>query len=81
MYRKYLLAAALGAVFAAPAFAATTMPIATKHTYYVSQDTKTLKCYVVTKIGKRGSKIGATGYKTKTAATKAMAAAPECNKM
>jgi uncharacterized membrane protein len=73
MYRKYLIAAGVVIALAAPAFAATT--------YYVSQDQTTLKCYVVTKIGKNGQQIGTKGYKTKTAATKAMAAAPECNKM
>jgi uncharacterized membrane protein len=81
MYRKYLLAAAVVAAFAAPGFAATTMPAATNPTYYVSQDKTTLKCYVVTKIGKNGQRIGKTGYLTKSAATKALKAAPECNKM
>ncbi len=73
MYRKYLVAATLVAAFATPSFAATT--------YYVSQDKTTLKCYVVTKIGKNGQQIGKTGYLTKSAATKALKAAPECNKM
>jgi Tfp pilus assembly major pilin PilA len=91
MYRKYLVAAAVIAALAGPAFAATTMTpaptaaaptaVSTKPTYYVSQDKTTLKCYVVTKIGKNGQKIGKTGYPTKSAATKALKAAPECNKM
>jgi len=70
MYRKYLLTAALIASFAAPAFAAT-------H-YMVSQDTRTQKCYVVTKIGKHGMKIGTDTYKTKALARAALKAAPEC---
>ena len=70
MYRKLMLAAALVTFVAAPAFAATT--------YYVSQDQTTHKCYVVTKIGKNGMQIGATGYPTKAKARAALKAAPEC---
>ena len=71
MYRKTLIAGALLVVFAAPAFAATA-------TYYVSQDTRTHKCYVVKKIGKHGMQIGTESYATKAAAAAALKAAPEC---
>ena len=69
MYRKLILAAALVTFVAAPALAA--------RTYYVSQDTRTHKCYVVTKIGKHGMQIGAS-YSTKSKAKVALAAAAEC---
>ena len=70
MYRKYLLTAALILSFAAPALAA--------KQYYVSQDTRTHKCYVVAKIGTHGMQIGTTGYPTKAKAKAALKAAPEC---
>ena len=71
MYRKLMLAAALVTFVAAPALAAA-------HTYYVSQDQTTHKCYVVTKIGKNGMQIGKTGYPTKAKTRAALKAAPEC---
>lgn len=82
MYRKYLIASAIVAALVAPAFAATSTTMTpTKHTYYVSQDKTTLKCYVVTKIGKNGQQIGKITYPTKSKATAAMKVASECNKM
>ncbi len=81
MYRKYWLVTALVGACSAPcvATAATIVP-ATTPIYFVSQDKTTFKCYVVAKIGKNGQVIGQTGYLTKSAALKALKAAPECNK-
>jgi uncharacterized membrane protein len=70
MIRKYLIAAALVVAVAAPAYAATQ--------YMVSQDQTTLKCYVVTKIGKNGMQIGATSYATKALAQAALKASTKC---
>jgi uncharacterized membrane protein len=70
MYRKLILAAALVTFVAAPALAA--------RTYYVSQDTRTHKCYVVTKIGKHGVQVGLSGYSMKSKARAALASASEC---
>ena len=72
MYRKYLLAAALVAAFAAPTFAATS--------YYVAHDAKTHKCSVATTKpdGKTMMMIGTAAYSTEAAATAAMKAAKEC---
>ena len=71
MYRKYLLTAALVTAFVVPAFAETT-------TFYVSQDTRTHRCYVVAKVGSHGKQIGPTDYNSRTAARAALKAAPEC---
>ena len=70
MYRKYLLAAALVASFAAPSFAATD--------YYVAQDAKTHKCSVVTTKpdGKTMMMIGT--YKSQADADAAEKAAKAC---
>ena len=72
MYRKYLLAAALVAAFAAPSFAATS--------YYVAQDAKTHKCSVVTTKpdGKATVMIGTAAYTTEAAANTAMKADKAC---
>ena len=72
MYRKYLLAAALVATFAAPSFAAVT--------FYVQQDAKTHKCSVATTKpdGKATMMIGTASYATQAAADAAMKAAKEC---
>lgn len=72
MYRKYLVAAAVVASFAAPAFAATQ--------YYVAQDAKTHKCSVATTKpdGKTMMMIGKVAYNTSADATTAMKAAKEC---
>jgi hypothetical protein len=72
MYRKYLLAAALVASFAAPSFAATD--------YYVAQDAKTHKCSVVTTKpdGKTLMMIGTAAYKSQADADAAQKAAKEC---
>ena len=72
MSRKTLIVAAAVLVgFGAPAFAATA-------TYYVSQDTRTHKCYVVKKIGKHGMQIGTASYASKAAASAALKAETEC---
>lgn len=72
MVRKYLIAAAVIATFAAPAFAATE--------YYVAQDAKTHACSVTDKKpdGKTMTMVGKKGYETKAAAEAAMKAAAEC---
>jgi uncharacterized protein YdeI (BOF family) len=72
MYRKYLVAAALVASFAAPAFAATQ--------YYVAQDAKTHTCAVSTTKpdGKTMMMISTAAYNTNADATTAMKAAKEC---
>jgi hypothetical protein len=44
----------------------------------VSQDQTTLKCYVVTKIGKNGMQIGSTSYATKALAQAALKASTKC---
>ena len=71
MSGKTLIVAAVLVGFAAPAFAATA-------TYFVSQDTRTHKCYVVKKVGKHGMQIGTASYTSKAAAAAALKAAPEC---
>jgi hypothetical protein len=72
MLRKIVVAAALTTVLVAPAFAATT--------YYVEQNAKSHKCSVTSHKpdGKSFMMIGTDTYKTKTAATTALKAAPEC---
>jgi hypothetical protein len=72
MVRQYLLAAAVIATFAAPAFAATE--------YYVAQDAKTHACSVTDKKpdGTAAMMIGKTAYETKAKAEAAMKAAAEC---
>ncbi len=71
MYRKIVLAAALAASFAAPAFAAT---------YYVAQDSSSHKCSVTTTKpdGTKMVMIGTAGFSSKTAAEKAMGSDAAC---
>jgi hypothetical protein len=74
MYRKYLLAAALVATFAAPSFAATAAA------FYVQQDATTHKCSVATTKpdGTKLVMIGKVTYTTQADADAAMKAAKEC---
>ena len=73
MFRKVLVATAIVAAFAIPAFAAT-------KAYYVEQSVKSHKCYVTSHVpnGKTMKEIGTTSYPTKAKALAAMKAAPEC---
>lgn len=70
MVRQYLLTATFVAALAVPAFAAT-------KTYYVSQDTRTHRCYVVAKVGTHGMQIGPS-YTSKKDAQAGLKAAVEC---
>jgi hypothetical protein len=71
MYRKIILAAALAASFAAPAFAAT---------YYVAQNATSHKCSVTTSKpdGTKIIQIGTSTFSSKSAAEKAMDADAAC---
>ena len=78
MFRKALVATAIIATFAVPAFAATTK--ATTKAYYVEQSVKTNRCYVTMHKpnGKTLKEIGTTSYPTRKKAYSAMKAAPQC---
>ena len=73
MFRKALIATAIVATFAVPAFAAAS-------SYYVEQSVKTNRCYVTSHKpnGKTLKEIGTTTYPTQAKAYAAMKAAPEC---
>jgi hypothetical protein len=73
MYAKYVLAAALVAASAAPAFAAE---------FYVAQNAADKKCSVVEvkPDGKATMMVGKASYPTKADAEKAMQVAAECKK-
>ncbi len=73
MFRKTLVATAIIATFAVPAFAAT-------KAYYVEQSVKTNRCYIVTHKpnGKTMKEVGTTSYPTKAKASAAMKAATAC---
>jgi hypothetical protein len=81
VFRKQCFAWVVIAVVAFPLEAPTALAgSTTKHTFYVLQDRKTLRCSVVTKIG-AGRQVGPTDFPTRSAAAALMAAAKECNKM
>ncbi len=73
MFRKALVATAIIATFAIPAFAAT-------KAYYVEQSVKTNRCYITTHKpnGKTMKEIGTSSYATRAKASAAMKAATEC---
>ncbi len=73
MFRKALIATAIIATFAVPAFAAA-------KTYFVEQSVKTSHCYVTTHQpnGTTMKEIGTTSYPTESKALAAMKAATEC---
>ena len=73
MFRKALVATAVVAAFAVPAFAAAS-------TFYVEQSVKTNRCYVTAHKpnGTTLKEIGTTSYPTQAKAYAAMKAAPEC---
>ncbi len=73
MFRKALIATAIIATFAVPAFAAT-------KAYYVEQSVKTNRCYITTHKpnGKTMKEIGTSSYATRAKASAAMKAATEC---
>lgn len=76
MFRKALIATAIIATFAVPAFAAT-------KAYYVEQSVKTNRCYITMHKpnGKTLKEIGTTSYPTRAKAAVAMKAAKECQPM
>ena len=80
MIRKALIATAIVAAFAVPAFAATKTTKTTTKAYYVEQSVKTNRCYITMHKpnGKTLKEIGTSSYPTRAKAFAAMKAAPQC---